>query len=49
MKCWPKHTGKRCEKIAHDTNRDFFLTAEQAKEYGLVDEITIFHSADEDA
>ncbi len=27
------------EKIAEDTDRDFFLTAEEAKEYGLVDEI----------
>jgi ATP-dependent Clp protease protease subunit len=36
-----KHTGQAAEKIAHDTTRDFFLTAEQAKEYGLVDEITV--------
>ena len=36
-----KHTGQTVEKIAEDTDRDFFLTAEQAKEYGVVDEITI--------
>ncbi len=34
------HTGKSVEDIAKDTDRDFFLTAEAAKEYGLVDEIT---------
>jgi ATP-dependent Clp protease protease subunit len=35
-----KHTGKSHETIARDINRDFFLTAQKAKEYGLVDEIT---------
>jgi len=34
-----KHTGQPVEKIARDTDRDFILTAEQAKEYGIVDEI----------
>jgi ATP-dependent Clp protease protease subunit len=34
-----KHTGQSIEKIAHDTDRDFYLSAEQALEYGLVDEI----------
>lgn len=34
------HTGKSIEEIARDTDRDFFLTAEGAKEYGLVDKIT---------
>ncbi len=33
------HTGQPVEKIAHDTDRDFYLTAEQAVEYGIVDEI----------
>ena len=36
-----RHTGKSTEQIAKDVNRDFFLTAQQAKEYGLVDEITV--------
>ena len=27
------------EKIQRDTDRDFFMTAEQAKEYGIVDEV----------
>jgi ATP-dependent Clp protease protease subunit len=35
------HTGKSAEEIGRDMNRDFFLTAEGAKKYGLVDEITI--------
>lgn len=42
------HTGQSVEKIAQDTNRDFFLTAEQAKEYGLVDAITSKPERDED-
>jgi len=33
------HTGQPIEKIAHDTDRDFYLSAEQAVEYGIVDEI----------
>ncbi|MFK7769908.1 MAG: ClpP family protease [Mariniblastus sp.] len=43
-----KHTGQSVEKIAQDTDRDFFLTAAQAKEYGLVDELTIRHGRDDD-
>ncbi|TET57730.1 MAG: ATP-dependent Clp protease proteolytic subunit [Dehalococcoidia bacterium] len=34
-----RHTGQPAEKIAHDTDRDFYLSAEQAVEYGIVDEI----------
>jgi ATP-dependent Clp protease protease subunit len=34
-----KHTGQPIEKIAHDTDRDFYLNPEQAVEYGIVDEI----------
>ena len=33
------NTGQDYEKIARDTDRDFYLTSEQAVEYGLVDEI----------
>ncbi|MFA5362290.1 MAG: ATP-dependent Clp endopeptidase proteolytic subunit ClpP [Candidatus Omnitrophota bacterium] len=33
------HTGKSVEKIAADTDRDYFMSAEEAKEYGLVDEV----------
>jgi ATP-dependent Clp protease protease subunit len=34
-----KHTGQTIEKIAHDTDRDFYMNPEQAKEYGIIDEI----------
>ncbi len=34
-----KHTGQTYEKIARDSDRDFYLPAEDAKEYGLVDEV----------
>ncbi len=34
-----KHTGQTMEKIAHDTDRDFYLDSQQAVEYGIVDEI----------
>jgi ATP-dependent Clp protease protease subunit len=34
-----KHTGQPIEKIARDTDRDFYLSAEQAIEYGIIDEI----------
>lgn len=33
------HIGKPIEQIAKDTDRDFYLNAEQAKEYGVVDDI----------
>jgi ATP-dependent Clp protease protease subunit len=33
------HTGQPFEKISRDTDRDFIMTAEQAKEYGLIDEV----------
>src|SRR6266516_1750721 len=33
------HTGQPVEKVSSDTDRDFIMTAEQAKEYGLIDEI----------
>ncbi len=34
-----RHTGQAIEKIRRDTDRDFFLSGEEAKGYGLVDEI----------
>ena len=33
------NTGHTIEKIAQDTDRDYYLNANQAKEYGLVDEV----------
>jgi ATP-dependent Clp protease protease subunit len=34
-----KHTGKAQEQIRRDFDRDFFMTPEQAKDYGIIDEI----------
>ncbi len=34
-----RHTGRSIEEITHDTDRDFFMDAEGAKNYGIVDEI----------
>lgn len=34
-----EHTGQPIEKIQADTDRDFFMSSEEAKEYGLVDEV----------
>jgi len=41
------HTGQTMEKITHDTDRDFYLTPEQAVEYGIVDDILAGHSPKE--
>ena len=34
-----KHSGQAIERIAKDTDRDFFLGAEESKKYGLVDDV----------
>lgn len=34
-----KHTGQTFDRIVKDTDRDYFMSAEEAKEYGLVDEV----------
>jgi ATP-dependent Clp protease protease subunit len=34
-----RHTGQPVEKVSRDTDRDFILTADQAKEYGVIDEV----------
>ena len=34
-----KHTSQSLEKIQKDTDRDYFMSAEEAKEYGIVDEV----------
>jgi len=38
-KIFTKHTGQPIEKIAADTERDFFMTAEHAVSYGIIDKI----------
>ena len=35
------HTGKSVEDIAKDADRDFFMSADEAKAYGLVDDVTV--------
>ncbi|MBM4153615.1 MAG: ATP-dependent Clp endopeptidase proteolytic subunit ClpP [Lentisphaerae bacterium] len=35
------HTGKSIEAIAKDTDRDFFMSAAEAKDYGLIDEVVL--------
>jgi ATP-dependent Clp protease protease subunit len=34
-----ERTGQSLEKIARDTERDYFLTADESKEYGLIDQV----------
>jgi ATP-dependent Clp protease, protease subunit len=34
-------TGQQLEKVKNDTERDYFMTSRQAKEYGLIDEIVV--------
>lgn len=34
-----KHTGQSIEKVYKDTERDFFMTGQQAKEYGIIDSV----------
>lgn len=36
-----KHTSQPLEKIQADTERDFFMSGEQAKEYGIIDEVVL--------
>ncbi len=36
-----KHTGQPLKKIEADTERDYFMSAEEAKKYGLVDEVMV--------
>src|ERR1044071_5046985 len=38
-KLMAQHTGQSVEKIARDVERDFFMSADQAKDYGLIDQI----------
>jgi len=38
-----KHTGQPIEKIERDVERDFWMSAQQAREYGIIDEIIYHH------
>ncbi|MBW2637455.1 MAG: ATP-dependent Clp endopeptidase proteolytic subunit ClpP [Deltaproteobacteria bacterium] len=35
------HTGQPVKKVEKDTDRDFYMTSEQAKEYGIIDEVIV--------
>jgi ATP-dependent Clp protease protease subunit len=41
---YAQHTGQNIRKIEKDTDRDNFMTAEQAVEYGLIDEVIVSRS-----
>jgi ATP-dependent Clp protease protease subunit len=41
-----QHSGQPYERVARDTDRDFYLTPEQAQEYGIVDEVLSKPTAD---
>jgi ATP-dependent Clp protease protease subunit len=36
-----EHTGQAVEKITQDTDRDFILTPDEAKAYGIIDEVLV--------
>jgi ATP-dependent Clp protease, protease subunit len=38
-----KHTGQTLEKVARDTERDFFMSSEEAREYGIIDRVIESH------
>jgi ATP-dependent Clp protease protease subunit len=39
-----KHTGQPVEKIQNDTERDFYMSAHEAKAYGIIDEVLVKHN-----
>ena len=39
-----KHTGQTVDKIQTDTERDFYMSAQEAKDYGIIDEVLVKHS-----
>ena len=38
-----KHTGQPIEKVSQDTERDYFMSAQEAKEYNLIDKVIEHH------
>ena len=40
-----KHTGQPLERIANDTERDYYMSADQAKTYGIIDEVVAKRAA----
>jgi ATP-dependent Clp protease protease subunit len=43
-----EHTGRSIDEIAKATDRDYYMTAEEAKSFGIVDDILIHQSAEKD-
>lgn len=39
-----KHTGKPMDKVQNDTDRDFFMGSDEARDYGIVDEVVTYRS-----
>ena len=35
------HTGQSIEKVSKDTDRDFIMSADEAKDYGIIDEVIV--------
>ncbi len=44
-----EHTGQELDKVKSDTDRDYFMSADEAKEYGLIDGVLTARTADQDA
>jgi ATP-dependent Clp protease protease subunit len=38
-----QHTGKEVEAVRKDTERDYFMTSEEAKSYGIIDRVIAHH------
>lgn len=36
-----KHTGKTAEQVLQDTDRNYYMSAQEAKEYGIIDEVIV--------
>jgi ATP-dependent Clp protease protease subunit len=48
-KLMAKHTGQPVERIERDTDRDRFMSAEEAKEYGLIDNVISYRGEIEES
>jgi len=44
-----RHTGQTIKKVQKDTDRDFFMDGNEAKEYGLIDEVIVQRDPEKDA
>lgn len=46
---WAKHTGQNVDKIKIDTERDYFMSPDVARDYGIIDEVFTHKKADPDS